>query len=218
MSNESEKYSHHCSVNCPHCGGLLTIQTAQKKTLDDHRESRLKLAGKVILKWEGGYVNDPDDRGGATNKGVTYATYQNLAHSVLKVYPTKKHFESLSDNEVLKIIAWYYDKVKGDHLKSGAVAVGITDYYWGSGLYAIKRIQSALNIHYSRNLSVDGVVGAKTVQAINSVPAKHMLSILKEVRAQHYAAIVRHDASQGKFINGWNNRNYDVFNSLIEYV
>lgn len=29
-----------------------------------------------ILKWEGGFVNDPDDLGGATNMGVTFGTYQ----------------------------------------------------------------------------------------------------------------------------------------------
>ena len=29
-----------------------------------------------ILKWEGEFANDPTDRGGATNKGVTIATYE----------------------------------------------------------------------------------------------------------------------------------------------
>ena len=29
-----------------------------------------------ILKWEGGWANDPDDLGGATNKGVTFNTYK----------------------------------------------------------------------------------------------------------------------------------------------
>jgi lysozyme family protein len=29
-----------------------------------------------ILRWEGGFVDDPDDRGGRTNKGVTQAVYQ----------------------------------------------------------------------------------------------------------------------------------------------
>lgn len=29
-----------------------------------------------ILSWEGGYVNDPDDVGGATNKGITIATWR----------------------------------------------------------------------------------------------------------------------------------------------
>ena len=32
-----------------------------------------------ILKWEGGFVNDPDDLGGATNMGVTIGTYEHIA-------------------------------------------------------------------------------------------------------------------------------------------
>lgn len=34
-----------------------------------------KLA-PFILKWEGGFINDPDDLGGATNMGVTIGTYE----------------------------------------------------------------------------------------------------------------------------------------------
>ena len=33
-----------------------------------------------ILKWEGGFVNDPADAGGATNKGVTIATWRNVGY------------------------------------------------------------------------------------------------------------------------------------------
>lgn len=43
-----------------------------------------KLA-PLILKWEGGFVNDPDDLGGATNRGVTLATYMQYCRK--KGYP-----------------------------------------------------------------------------------------------------------------------------------
>ena len=39
----------------------------------------MKLA-PYILSFEGGFVNDPDDRGGATNKGVTIATWRKVGY------------------------------------------------------------------------------------------------------------------------------------------
>ena len=43
-----------------------------------------KLA-PFILKWEGGFVNDPDDLGGATNMGVTIGAYETYCRK--KGYP-----------------------------------------------------------------------------------------------------------------------------------
>jgi lysozyme family protein len=34
-----------------------------------------KKALKFVLKWEGGYGHNPNDKGGATNKGITQYTY-----------------------------------------------------------------------------------------------------------------------------------------------
>ena len=38
--------------------------------------ARVEVLSPFILSWEGGYVNDPCDAGGATNKGVTIATWK----------------------------------------------------------------------------------------------------------------------------------------------
>ena len=37
-----------------------------------------KILEPFILRWEGGFVNDKDDLGGATNMGVTLATYRSV--------------------------------------------------------------------------------------------------------------------------------------------
>lgn len=56
-----------------------------------------------VLKWEGGYVNNPSDFGGETNKGITQATYNKLrirlginTQSVKKI--TDKEVESIYNN------------------------------------------------------------------------------------------------------------------------
>ena len=62
-----------------------------------------------ILKWEGGFVNDPTDRGGATNKGVTLATYE--AYCKRKGYPrpTVERLKNIPDahwREIVKTMFW----------------------------------------------------------------------------------------------------------------
>ncbi len=39
------------------------------------------IALPQVLKWEGGYVNNPDDKGGATNRGITQQTYNSYRRS-----------------------------------------------------------------------------------------------------------------------------------------
>lgn len=47
----------------------------------------VKKLAPFIQRWEGGFVDDPDDLGGATNMGVTIATY--------KVYRKRKGLPNL---------------------------------------------------------------------------------------------------------------------------
>ena len=44
--------------------------------------AKLEPLAKFILSFEGGYVNDPKDRGGATNMGVTIATWKVQGHRI----------------------------------------------------------------------------------------------------------------------------------------
>lgn len=62
-----------------------------------------KLA-PFILKWEGGFVNDPDDLGGATNKGVTLSTYMQYCRKKGYPVPTVERLKNLSDREWTEIL------------------------------------------------------------------------------------------------------------------
>lgn len=66
---------------------------------------------KFVLRWEGGYVNHPNDKGGATNKGITQATYNIYRKGNRKPTQDVKY---ITDSEVSEI---YY---KGYYEASGA--------------------------------------------------------------------------------------------------
>lgn len=41
-----------------------------------------------LLRFEGGFVDDPSDPGGATNRGITLATFERYAPTLLGLQPT----------------------------------------------------------------------------------------------------------------------------------
>ncbi len=63
-----------------------------------------KKALKFVLEREGGYVNDPNDKGGATNKGITQITYNNYLRSKNRNLKDVRH---ITDAEVEDI---YYSR------------------------------------------------------------------------------------------------------------
>ena len=69
-----------------------------------------KKALQFVLKWEGGYVNNPNDKGGATNKGITQGTYNSW---LISKGQQRKDVKFISQSEVEEI---YY---KNYWLKAG---------------------------------------------------------------------------------------------------
>jgi lysozyme family protein len=162
---------------------------------------------------EGGYVNDPDDAGGETNKGVTYATWR-------KTFGSNAHdrFIAMSDDDWYAIFKPnYWDVISGDSIQSAAVANFLVDWYWGSGDYAIglKYYGTAYGIQVVLNslgnaLTIDGGIGSLTLAAINAADPTVLLQALHDDRAAFYNAIVANAPNQQKFLSGWLNRLNDL--------
>lgn len=150
----------------------------------------------LILKWEGGYVNDPLDRGRCTNMGVTIATYRNL----IKSAATCKDVESMSTQEFEKVLRTFWNRWKADDIKNQSIANILVDWVWGSGVWGIRIPQRILKV------KEDGIVGAKTLTTLNNVNQEEFFKRIVEERKAFLHNIVIRDPSQKRFINGWLNR------------
>lgn len=167
-----------------------------------------KLA-PFVLEHEGGFVNDPLDRGGATNKGVTIAVWKAQGYD--------KDGDGDIDVADLKLITEadaimimkknYWDRWKADQIKNQAIANTLVDWVWGSGAWGIKIPQRILGV------KDDGVVGIKTLEAINKQNPNKFLEKLYLARFNFLDGIVASNPSQKRFIKGWKNR----MNDLIKY-
>ena len=158
-----------------------------------------------ILKWEGGFVNDKYDKGGATNMGVTIAVFQKQGFdndhdgdkdvTDLKLMTKEQAIQIMKKN--------YWDRWQADKITSQAIANTLVDWVWGSGAWGIRIPQRLLN------LKDDGIVGAETLHAINNAP-DNFLEKLYQARFDFLKGIVRSNPSQSRFIGGWNNRMNDL--------
>ena len=149
-----------------------------------------------IKKLEGGYVNDPNDKGGCTNSGITISTYRKYFGKTKTCDDLKK----LSENHWMTIfINGYWNKILGYKIKNQSIANLLVDWLWTSGVYGIKYPQQVLGV------SADGVVGPKTIAAINNYPnQKELFQKLWNRRKKHFEAIGK--GKNAKFLKGWLNR------------
>lgn len=155
-----------------------------------------KLA-PLILKWEGGYVNDKDDKGGCTMKGVTIAVFRKYYGD----YKTCNDLKNITDTQWLHILkTGYWDKMKADQIENQSIANLCVQMCWGSGpVTAIKKIQSCLGTN------PDGIVGPKTLALLNAPNRKATFDKLWNMRRAWFMNIAKVGNNQ-KFLKGWLNR------------
>lgn len=154
-----------------------------------------------ILKWEGGFVNDPDDLGGATNKGVTFATYKEYRRRKGLPAPSVDDLKNISDEEWTEILKnTYWDRWQADRIENQSVANILVDWVWASGVHGIKRPQKILGV------TVDGIVGDKTIAALNAMDPMSLYFQIKNDRIKFIDEICKARPANEKFRKGWMNR------------
>ncbi|MGE0278347.1 MAG: glycoside hydrolase family 108 protein [Nitrospiraceae bacterium] len=146
-----------------------------------------------VLKAEGGYVNDPVDRGGATNMGVTQATYD--------AYRNAKGLSPLAVSKITNLEVEdiyrtrYWDECQCDSLP-WPVSLVVFDAAVNHGPHRAKQF-----LQQAAAVTADGKIGPQTRAAIAAMPADTLVNNFLWYRLQYYRDISKGD--QQKFLRGW---------------
>lgn len=153
---------------------------------------------RFTLQYEGGYSNDPDDPGGATNKGITQRTYD--AHRAATGL-ARAHVKTITQGEVEEIYRRdYWGKAHCDSLP-GRLAVAVFDTAVNCGVSrAAKWLQKAVCA------KADGVIGPKTIEAAAGTDEHQAIKDFLDLRLNHYDDIIAANHKLAKFERGWTNR------------
>lgn len=165
-----------------------------------------------LIKREGGYVNNPADRGGATKYGITQAVArENGWKGNMKDLPL----------EVAKSIYrkqyWLEPRFDQVNALSPSVAEELLDTGVNCGPnFAKPLLQRALNLLNNQgkagwsNLKVDGVYGSSTLGALKTYLSKRgkdgekvLVRVLNIMQGQRYIEICERNPSQEQFFYGW---------------
>ena len=164
--------------------------------------ANIKILASFIKSWEGGFVNDPDDNGGATMQGITIATYTAYRKKKGLKAPTVADLKRITPAEWEDIFkTMYWDPWHADEIKSQAVANICVNWGWGAGVVgAIKTVQGALGLRQ------DGVVGQQTLAALNrrhsTYEYRFIFNRIKAARANQLLTAAK-KGNNAKFLDGW---------------
>lgn len=159
--------------------------------------SHFEKAIETVLKHEGGYVNDPADPGGETKFGISWRQYPNV------------DIKNLTREDAIEIYRRdYWKPYRFDEIDSQNVATKVFDLAVNMGHNrAFKVLQQALQA-VKEKVVIDGVLGPRTLAAVNRVPGNELLPAIRSEAACYYRLLVAKRPDLVKFINGWMNRAY----------
>lgn len=168
--------------------------TAQERMLGTARAMYDSVAKR-------GYHNKATDLGGPTMVGVTLNTYTEYCRKKGRPAPTVDSLKKLGFEDwkaIMKEMFW--NPINADQINNQSIAELLVDWRWVNGGAAVRAAQRILG------LNGDGIVGPKTLRALNTGNLKETFEKLQEARRQSYHKIVAARPSQKVNLQGWLNR------------
>lgn len=148
-----------------------------------------------------GWSHDPRDAGGATMCGLTLKTYTAWCRSMGYQVPSEQDLRQVpfaNWKAVFKNNFW--DFCRASEISSPEIAYIIVDWVWGSGPKVIRIIQKILHT------KPDGVIGPKTLAAINARQPLGLWKLIYQERLCYIIAISPDGSKNSVFRRGWISR------------
>jgi lysozyme family protein len=139
-------------------------------------QSVREIAEEIVAR-EGGFVNDPDDPGGATNFGVTIHTMRRLGldltgDGVVGVADVR----ALTRAQAVEIfLTHFYERPRIGEMPE-AIRASLFDMYVNAGSNAVRILQRLL-VEMGYSVAVDGVIGPQTLAATQNAARPDPLSL-----------------------------------------
>ena len=162
-----------------------------------------------LIEREGGFVNHPDDTGGATNMGITLLTLSNWRNWDC----TTDDIENLTYEEASDIyLSEYWDEPKLSNLN---VELVVLEMLFDAAVHhgparSIKLLQKAAGV------TTDGVIGPQTRAAVNQIDPVKLAAYLIAARVAYIGSIITASPKQAAFAAGWANRMEEMIKKIAE--
>jgi len=165
-----------------------------------------------LINREGGYVNNPADRGGATKYGITEAVARNNGYK-----GSMKDLPIDTAKSIYKKQYWISPRFDQVNIINTAVAEELLDTGVNCGVaFAKPLLQRALNLLNNQgkagwpDLELDGIYGPATLNALKTYLSKRgkegehvLLKVLNTLQGSRYIEICERNPSQEQFFFGW---------------
>ena len=159
------------------------------------------LATEIVAR-EGGFVDDPDDPGGATNYGVTIHTMRRLGLDLTGDGTIDTaDVRALTQAQAVEIFVEHYFRRPGIHALPASLQASVFDMQVNAGSNAIRILQRLLR-DMGHDIAVDGVIGPQTIRAAQvaqDVAPGHLADAYGIARRNYYYALADRRPASRKF-------------------
>lgn len=167
----------------------------------------VRAIAEEIVAREGGYVNDPDDPGGATNHGVTIHTMRGLGLDLDGDGDVDtQDVQALTQARAIEIfVDHYFHRIRIDVLPQ-VLQASVFDMQVNSGANAVKILQRLLR-RMGQDIAIDGVIGPQTAAAARAAYQEapgHIADAYGIARRNWYYALADRRPSSRKYARSRN--------------